>query len=100
MVTSSPTGGSISWARLPVAAKRRIRTVSGATSRRRKDLKKGGLYIADPGENRTPVHGGNDQGKAGEGRAPTTRGWWAAWPTGARPAWWPACAPAAGVRGP
>src|SRR3954468_22907718 len=50
MVTSSSTGGSISWARLPVAAKQRIRTVPGMTSRRRKDLKKGGLYLAEPGE--------------------------------------------------
>lgn len=43
MVTSSSTGGSSSWRRLPVAAKQRSRTAWGVTSRRRKFLKNGGL---------------------------------------------------------
>ena len=50
MVKSSSTGGSASCARSPVAAKQRTRTAVGVTSRRRKFLKKGGTYVAEPGD--------------------------------------------------
>ena len=56
MVTSSSTGGSSSWARLPVAAWQRSRIASGVTSRRRKHLKNGGLYVAGFAGNSAPDH--------------------------------------------